>query len=290
MRLALLDHYSRRGTLPFWSRGDGFSAEARILELADSDPAGLVALDHVHARDRFVLDRIVRQLGGDALTRLLRVLTPEHAALILAYMLDLRQIHRVQPLLSLGDAAFGRLLWVLALTYLLRDPGSQFNRKSFVHELLEGMAEAESLDYGDLVETLRRALRVTQKQHSLASSLPAVLGEVLRDLDESPALRREESPLAATTAEADNGFPPPCRGFRRRLPNCGNICCMETPRACQARSRPSSSICCGRMPTACGRSCATRYANRACSAAWSIGSAMRCWSRSWRCWSPPTRP
>lgn len=181
-QLELLEYYLLGGTLPFWASGEAFSADALVLELSRSDPAGLAAMLRRHAHDRRLLERIVIQMNVALLERLLHLLTPEHAALILAYMLDLHRVHRVEPLLSLHDDEFTQLLWILTLSYVLRDPGSHFNRKTFLRWLIEGVAAAGPLSYIDLVETLKRGLYETERHLSLASSLPAVLDELLQEL------------------------------------------------------------------------------------------------------------
>ena len=188
--LVLLAHYLQEGTLPFWARGagmppSGFSAQGLVQTLLASDPAALAALIRRIGREQHVLERLVLQLDETALQGLLRLLEPQNAALILAYMVDLRHIQRAEPILNLGEAAFGRLLWMLALSYLLRDAGTQFNRKSFVGAILDGMAESEGLDYRTLVAALARGLKATLRHLPLASSLPAVIVEIARDLGDA---------------------------------------------------------------------------------------------------------
>ncbi|MEA2985411.1 MAG: hypothetical protein QOD94_1665, partial [Alphaproteobacteria bacterium] len=206
-QLAAIEHYLLGGTLPFWARTEEFSVESLLLQVAVSDPASLVAMLRRHARDRHVLERLAFQIDTAALEALLRLFSPEHAALILTYMVELRQIHRIAPLLVLSETAFAHLLWVLVLSYLLNDPGSQFNRKSFVRSFLEGVAESAGLDYRDLVETLWHGVYATQQRHSLISSLPAIVLELRRELraggqrtDASPS---DTAPIGDLAGELD---------------------------------------------------------------------------------------
>jgi hypothetical protein len=189
-RLELLEQYLVRGTLPFWAaRSSDASLESLVLELAASDPEGLVTLVRRLGRRTRVLERIVLRFGESLLRRLLQLLSPEHAALILAYTLDLRTVHRVEPVLPLSDAQFSRLVWLLVLSYLVRDAGSQFNRKSFTRSLLEGMAENEGLSYAELIRTIHHGLLKTGKSRPIKSSLPAVLRELIRELEPADAPR-----------------------------------------------------------------------------------------------------
>jgi hypothetical protein len=202
-RLELLEHYLLRGTLPFWApRAVESSLEMLFLELIEAEPEGVAALVRRLGRQRSVLERIVLCFGESLLRRLLHLLEPEHAALILAYMLDLRDGHRVEPILPLGDRPFTRLVWLLVLSYLVEEPGSQFNRKSFVKSLLEGMAASEGLSYAEITRTLRLGLRKTVRRLPLKSSLPAVIEQLVYELDRDAAAGSVETGRASERARA----------------------------------------------------------------------------------------
>jgi hypothetical protein len=208
-RLELLEHYLLRGTLPFWAaRALGPELEAFVTELAEADPDGVAALVRRLGRRTSVLERIVLCFGESLLRRLLRLLEPVHAALILAYMLDLRDVHRIEPVLPLGERPFRHMVWLLVLAYLVQDPGSQFNRKSFVKSLLEGMAAGEGLSYAEVTRTLRLALHKTKHRHPLKTSLPAVIDQLVRELDPDAATGKAEAgraPDLARTPFAEGG-------------------------------------------------------------------------------------
>ena len=190
--LDLLEYYLLHGTFPFWaSHGPVFSFEELVSELAERDAVGLVRIIRKHGHQRRVIERIVLQLREESLRRLLHLLEPMQAALIIAYMLDLRETHRVQPILALSDTSFTRLVWILALTYLVQEHGSQFNRKSFVKSLLEGMAQSESLEFTEIVALFQFGLRETENNRPLESSLLAIISEVICELDED-GFRKEK--------------------------------------------------------------------------------------------------
>jgi hypothetical protein len=183
-QLELLEFYLLHGTLPFWApRESLFSFEELMTSLMDHAPQSVEVIIRRHGRQRSVLERIVLQLGDAALRSLLTLLEPQHAMLIVLYMIDLRDVHKVTPLLAVSDQRFARLLWLLVLSYLVRDAGSQFNRKSFVRSLLEGMAESGGLDYVKIIRTLDRGLCETGKKRSFKSSLPAIISELVHELD-----------------------------------------------------------------------------------------------------------
>jgi hypothetical protein len=197
-RRELLEHYLLHGTLPSWAgSGAAFSCEELMLALIADDPRAVERLVRTHGRHDFVLERIVSQLSESALHELIRLLEPRHAALILDYVADLQEVHRVEPVLPLGHRDLAHIVWVLVAAYLVHDPGSQFNRKSFVRSLLEGLAASEGLAFAAILAALRLGLERTKRRHPLRSSLPAVMAELVRELDgapDDPALTVPEPP------------------------------------------------------------------------------------------------
>lgn len=183
-RRELLAHHLEHGTLPFWGpRAQAFALADLVARMAESDPRGLVAVVRRVGHQAHVLERLVAQLGEPQLQGLIGLLEPQHAALIVAYVDDLRQVHRVEPILALGTSEFARALWLLTQAYLVRDAGTQFNRRSFVKSLLEGLAMRAGLHYRDLLATLRLGLERTRRRHALHASFPALIGELLREAE-----------------------------------------------------------------------------------------------------------
>lgn len=181
--LELLEHYLARGTVPFWARATTPDVPAALAALAARQPALLIGVLRRIARDRAALERLALRLGEEDLRRLLALLSPADAALILAYLADVIVVHRTRPLAPVEEPALRRAMWVLTLEYLLREAGTQFNRRSFLASLLGGLAEREDVDYGTLLVLLRDALAQTSRRLTLQSSLPATLLELLAEED-----------------------------------------------------------------------------------------------------------
>lgn len=199
--LELLEHYLLKGTLPFWApRAETFAFEELLLKLAADDPAGLIAMITKHGRQKRVLERLVLQLAEATLQYLVRLLEPEHAALIIAYLIDLRNIHHVEPVLPVSDKKFSNIIWILVLSYLVEEPGSQFNRRSFVKGLFQGMARSEGLEYTQIMAMVHRGLQETEKRRPLEASLTAVISELVHELN--PDTWLESATLADTSQVA----------------------------------------------------------------------------------------
>jgi hypothetical protein len=201
----LLEHYLRTGILPFWATAEAptFALDPLVAHLAAADPGELVRRLRGLAHQETALERLVRQIGETTLAALTRRLEPRHAALILAYLAGLREVHRTQRLVPLSDRELGVALWTLTQLFLLQDPGTQFNRKSFVRRLLVGLAEREGISFDALLATLGRGLVRAGRRGPLRSSLPAVVAALLRDEEIHPHPPRP--PRGAAAAEEGQG-------------------------------------------------------------------------------------
>ena len=204
-RLESLEQYLLRGTLPFWNAGEtGCSPEELLLEVAELAPDALVLMLHKCQAQSGVAERIARQFREPLLQRLFRLLEPKNAQLILDYVFDLKRIHEEDPVLPLGATEFSRLVWLVTLTYVLQEPGSQFNRRSFIKSLLAGIAEAEGLAYENILHTLYIGLERTGKKLPLHSSLPSIIWDLTRDLAEQTT----EKFSASGNGDADSSNAP----------------------------------------------------------------------------------
>lgn len=181
----ILERYLLRGTLDASApAAASFSLDDWLNEMASQDPQGLARLIRRAGLNEYALARLVNQSTDAALRRIVAVLDPEHAALIFSYLADLHGIHREEPVAAVNEAEFDRMLWLVTLSYLVRDAGSQFNRKVFLQSLIRGVAAQYGMDYEQMLALFAAALEHVTRRHGLPSSLPAVLSELVR---ESPA-------------------------------------------------------------------------------------------------------
>ncbi len=210
-RRELLEHYLVHGTLPFWApREPPFTCEAAVLDMVASDPAGLLALLRRLGHAPRVFERLALQLSERALRRLLAVLEPRHASLIVAYLASLRAVQSAERLLPLVEPGFSRLVWCLAQTYLVRDPGSQFNRRSFLGALVRGLAAREGFEYAELLLALQRALEHSRRRLARHVSFPSVVAELVRELDEAG-----QAPTASVSVDPPDDETPTLDELRR---------------------------------------------------------------------------
>jgi hypothetical protein len=178
------DTYLGSGRLPAARQDRAFDATARLLWLVAAVPAELTALLARRARDRHVLERLVLQTGDSGFDALLALLAPRDAAVIRALLADviLVQHDPVTPGPAvLRGPALERVLRVATLEFLLRDPGSQFNRRRFLAHLLQREARAIGVDYAELLRLLSEAVAALRTHLGLGASLPRILDALLAE-------------------------------------------------------------------------------------------------------------
>lgn len=203
------DRFLSSGRLPVARRDARFDAAARLRWLIAEQPEALTRLLVRRARDRHALERLVLQVGDSGFRALLALLAPRDADVILALLDDVLRVHRDPPTpfpAALGAPALERVLRVATLEFLLRDPGTQFNRRRFLAHLLRREARAMGVDYGVLLRLLGDAVTVLRAHQGLGASLPQSLSELLAetgaDADAAQASANPSLDAAITAARA----------------------------------------------------------------------------------------
>jgi hypothetical protein len=199
-QIDLLELFLLQGAWP------GGNPDALLIRLAAEQPGALARLFRYHARNEAMLRRVTQILSPAALGRLLTLLTPDAAAIIVTHMLEVRGLHRAKPVLPLSDQSLERLLWFVALRFVLNQAGSQFNRRSFVKSLIQGIANAERLTYRELLAALQVGVAEVAKAGPVATSLPAIILELARPLE--PADRLDNPVPEGEQAAARSGGAP----------------------------------------------------------------------------------
>lgn len=162
-------------------RGEQDFAPARAFQrLLDTQPDALVSMLRRRAPNRHVLDRLVLQLPEASLRALLALLAPADVALILAYQAELHRRYRNTPA-PIPEPAIRHATWVLTLEFLLREPGTQFNRRAYAAHLLRGIAAEQGIAYSVLLILIRDALGRIRQRRPVAGSLPGVLDQLIAE-------------------------------------------------------------------------------------------------------------
>jgi hypothetical protein len=188
-----LDRQARRGGLP--PALPGLLGEVLAAEEAAASPVPIPAPGHAPALPAAPawealaglsptagwLALLVQRLPDAGFTRLVRQLAPDRAEPVLTCLDGLARLHRQEALVPLTQDRFVRLLRQLTLAHLRHQPGSQFNRRSWLRRLLEDLAAAEKIAYGDLLAALAMAVRRTSQRPYQPETLPGLIHELAID-------------------------------------------------------------------------------------------------------------
>ncbi len=194
-RLERFVTYLRLGALPWRVASEPFSPADDLLALLQDESAALLAAVRGLVGERSAMERLLLQLDSQGFAQLLAALAPADANKILACLAELLAHHQQGSLLPDGPDRLRRSLWLVSLTLLLRNPGTPFNRPTFLDQLLRGLAAEQGTSYSLLLRQLDDALPLHPRGQPLGSSLPALIAE-LRGLRRSLAPAPSQPPPA----------------------------------------------------------------------------------------------
>ena len=156
-------------------RQPGRNGNTLVAELLQQQPDAMRLLLRTLGPRAAVRLRLAGQLDEQVLVSLVQLLEPVHAGAMVSHMRGMRRMHASQPLVPQDAAGFGRVLWRLVLDYLLAERGSLFNRRSYVHSLLLGIAARYRMRYSDLLAAVLSHLSVRASATVRADSLAGIL-------------------------------------------------------------------------------------------------------------------
>ncbi len=200
--MALLDDFERyllHGTASGrYARGT-FDPTGIVHRLLSEQAAGLARVLRRLAHRSNAITRLVWQSDHAALRAILGVLSPQDADIVVTYLDDLGSAYRHAAPITLPHPVFKNTVWIVTLTYMLNERGSQFNRRSFVSALLVGIARAEGIAYADLLDQLQSVLPLTRRRYAKTASLLTIIDDLSQTLAESV---RHDVPLVGPQERA----------------------------------------------------------------------------------------
>ncbi|PWV55910.1 contractile injection system tape measure protein [Chitinophaga sp. S165] len=156
---ALLAHYLRTGSMPWWSQAaDGDQLETILLALIAEDPSRFAAFITEIAQQDYILKRIAWHFSREVVQQIITSLEEAQATFILGYITGVITLHNKQPVIQNARSEFERAVWLFVLTYLVTDNSGQFNRKQFIRRNLERLARHFNVDYFHLLYIFRKAI------------------------------------------------------------------------------------------------------------------------------------
>lgn len=162
----LLEYYLLNGSLPWWSKS-GKNLEQLVSEAMEVSTEKLNLLFRKVVVKGYIIKRVVWQLSEDLIQKVIHVLEPTQAELIITYAREIVRSRLRKNIFNADEHQLKLQTWELILTYILVDRGSVFNTKAFLRYNLMQLANYFHISYGDLLEHFFRSLEAVKgDEHS----------------------------------------------------------------------------------------------------------------------------
>ncbi|HTJ14029.1 MAG TPA: contractile injection system tape measure protein, partial [Dinghuibacter sp.] len=160
--LETLEHFLLEGALPWWASQQAADAPQALLErLCAELPGQLRPLLLQAGQLARVRRRLAYQFPDPALRATVELIVPGEGIFIGGYHQTLVRVQQETRWAYGETAGFAREVWLLILTFLLRDMAGQFNRRAFVRQTLGEMAAHYNVSYVELLSVFAEGLRLT---------------------------------------------------------------------------------------------------------------------------------
>lgn len=174
-----LDYFLKNGVFA-WNYSKQNPAEL-LDQILDNQPDKILFLLQKYANFSYVRRRLVRQFSEKSLQKIVQILEPQEAPFIIAYVTDLQEVQKKEPIIKASQNDFKQVIWDLVFDDLLLDRGTSFNRKMFVKRNLELLAQRYGINESDLILMFAEAVAKIQRKIAFKTSLPALIEEIANE-------------------------------------------------------------------------------------------------------------
>lgn len=179
-----------RGAYPWWvSNKDKKTPQELLDSLSQKRQEDLTELLYNVSGKEFARKRTILTYEDTTLKQIVRLMEPGAFPFMEEFPDRLQRQHQKAPIVPVNAADFRVIQWDLILSQIARQRGSVFNQKSFVKNILEGLAKTFDKDYHELVQQL---LDVSQNIEKSANPNFQLIS-ILRNLAEEATVGRTGS-------------------------------------------------------------------------------------------------
>ncbi|MCJ8208332.1 contractile injection system tape measure protein [Mucilaginibacter sp. RS28] len=125
---------------------------------------------------------------------IIRLIEPTNAVFILEYRTTVNKIQERERPVNIEQASFSRVVWELIFNFILKEHGSEFNRKMFLERNIRALAGHYNLSVANLANILRH-----RSSALLSTSLLDIFFEVLDRLEEAAIVGTDNTPSTVAT-------------------------------------------------------------------------------------------
>lgn len=168
----LLCHFLLHGTLP-WNVSSQYTDVTHLfLEVIRTSPAALKRFLQLYGHYTSLQRRLVYQLNDPALEEGVRLMRSTDSSFICSYVYYLREKYNAldRPEITITD--YRHAVWTVVYTWMLTDRSSSFDKKSFLKQILSGLAAHLNTSYVTLLRIITNEIRnLSAKQQQLPELL-----------------------------------------------------------------------------------------------------------------------
>ncbi|MCB0401168.1 MAG: hypothetical protein KDD41_03735 [Flavobacteriales bacterium] len=146
-----------------WQAGASRSPAGLLKSLAAENQAGLVDLLKEYGKNAAVRKRLIYQFDEEPLERIVEVVAKTESTYIIAYKRSIIEQQRKHHLVETELMTFRNAVWEVILAYLFVETNSYYNRKNFLHFLIQKIAQKYRLTYAALLDVLVKGVDLEQK-------------------------------------------------------------------------------------------------------------------------------
>lgn len=171
--------FLEKGYLPWNSSYNTFQSAEKILAQAlthNREP--FVRWIKELGKSHNIRLRIINQFGDPQINEIVKAVDPANAPFIIGYSIDVRQVHKKEPIVPITESGFRETTWAIILGYLLTDRGSRFNKKSFVAHTIQQLAISQNIDYGALLQVLAQSVSKMLGAMAFKTEFPSIISEL----------------------------------------------------------------------------------------------------------------
>jgi Contractile injection system tape measure protein len=161
---------------------------------------------HKQGHSPLIRHQLASLLPEIVLGELAELLVPQEGEFIVATVTSMTTLIREN--LTVGrDVSNTRLeLWEFTLTYLLIDRGTTFNKRSYMHSVLQQMAARESMDYDDILHALRSSLKAISHPGRIQRQMLLLIEELSSSREELTAFNANAGATDIAGVTTDNAL------------------------------------------------------------------------------------
>lgn len=151
---ALLFHFLLHGSLPWSTISDSRDINALFISVAKNESGALRKFLQTYGHYTGLQQRLVFQLEDKALEEGIRVMASGESHFVISYVRFVQSRHRKIQTPQISQTPYHKTVWQVVYAWLLTNRSSFFNKKVFLQQTIQQLAQRYRMTYSDLLYLL----------------------------------------------------------------------------------------------------------------------------------------